>query len=36
MKHETQVALWADLWRCCYYNGGLNTLAPDTNESEYP
>ena len=19
MKHKTKVALWADLWRCCYY-----------------
>ena len=21
-KRETELALWADLWRCCYYTGG--------------
>ena len=24
IKRKTQVALWADLRRCCYYAGGIN------------
>ena len=24
IKRETQVTLWADLGRCCYYTGGIN------------
>ena len=23
-KYQTQVALWVDLRRCCYYAGGIN------------